>query len=262
MSPDPTQLGFADPTNPQSLNLYSYVRNNPLAFVDPYGEFCYQVSGNGNTVTVDNTAQSASNCASGATWINGTATSYSYGSDGVIQIGYSDSSSGSSGTLSFASPDVSIDSSGNIQNPWLLPISSTAQSNPGLIGVGVEGFNKYQSRLFGMHWCGPGGGGPTTSPNDAACRAHDKAYAAAGASAAMNTGGATPTPAQAQAMKAANQAMYDAVQKNPAEFSTPFLANWLLGNIPGTMYPGTAAQVPQPTPSQPSQMQYPLPGVP
>src|SRR5580658_841058 len=30
LSPDPSQLYFADPTNPQSLNLYSYGRNNPL----------------------------------------------------------------------------------------------------------------------------------------------------------------------------------------------------------------------------------------
>ena len=37
MSPDPSQLRFADPTNPQSLNLYSYVMNNPLKFVDPTG---------------------------------------------------------------------------------------------------------------------------------------------------------------------------------------------------------------------------------
>jgi RHS repeat-associated protein len=37
MSPDPSQLYFADPTNPQSLNLYTYVVNNPLKFVDPSG---------------------------------------------------------------------------------------------------------------------------------------------------------------------------------------------------------------------------------
>jgi len=30
MSPDPSGLYYADPTNPQSLNLYAYVLNNPL----------------------------------------------------------------------------------------------------------------------------------------------------------------------------------------------------------------------------------------
>lgn len=41
MSPDPSGLMFADPTNPQSLNLYSYALNNPLKFTDPNGLYCY-----------------------------------------------------------------------------------------------------------------------------------------------------------------------------------------------------------------------------
>lgn len=36
-SPDPSGLFFADAGNPQSLNLYAYVQNNPLAFSDPNG---------------------------------------------------------------------------------------------------------------------------------------------------------------------------------------------------------------------------------
>ena len=67
LSPDPSGLVFADPNNPQSLNLYSYVHNNPLLLIDPTGEFCYQVNGN-SSVTIDNKAQSASQCAKGATW--------------------------------------------------------------------------------------------------------------------------------------------------------------------------------------------------
>jgi len=35
--PDPSGLAYADPTNPQSLNLYSYALNNPLDLVDPSG---------------------------------------------------------------------------------------------------------------------------------------------------------------------------------------------------------------------------------
>ena len=37
MSPDPAGIGFANAENPQSLNLYGYVQNNPLGFVDPNG---------------------------------------------------------------------------------------------------------------------------------------------------------------------------------------------------------------------------------
>jgi hypothetical protein len=36
MSPDP-DMGSYDPANPQSMNRYSYVLNNPLAYVDPDG---------------------------------------------------------------------------------------------------------------------------------------------------------------------------------------------------------------------------------
>lgn len=37
VSPDPAGLAAANPTNPQSWNRYAYVRNNPLASIDPLG---------------------------------------------------------------------------------------------------------------------------------------------------------------------------------------------------------------------------------
>jgi hypothetical protein len=44
LSPDPSQLFYADPTNPQSLNLYSYGRNNPLTNIDPTGLDCVHIN--------------------------------------------------------------------------------------------------------------------------------------------------------------------------------------------------------------------------
>ena len=38
LAPDP-DMGSYDPTNPQSLNRYAYVLNNPLSFIDPTGLF-------------------------------------------------------------------------------------------------------------------------------------------------------------------------------------------------------------------------------
>jgi RHS repeat-associated protein len=53
MSPDPSQLAYADPTNPQSLNLYSYALNNPVINTDPSGLACVYIDVSGN-VSVSN----------------------------------------------------------------------------------------------------------------------------------------------------------------------------------------------------------------
>ncbi|HEV3483723.1 MAG TPA: RHS repeat-associated core domain-containing protein, partial [Candidatus Acidoferrales bacterium] len=40
MSPDPVGNFVADAANPQTWNLYTYVNNNPLTFIDPTGMYC------------------------------------------------------------------------------------------------------------------------------------------------------------------------------------------------------------------------------
>jgi RHS repeat-associated protein len=48
-SEDPVAVPFADLSNPQSLNLYSYVYNNPMSNIDPDGHTCQTNSTDGNT---------------------------------------------------------------------------------------------------------------------------------------------------------------------------------------------------------------------
>jgi RHS repeat-associated protein len=60
LSPDPSGLFYADPTNPQSLNLYSYAQNNPLKNIDPTGLDCA-------TQNADNTVSyNAGDCENGS----------------------------------------------------------------------------------------------------------------------------------------------------------------------------------------------------
>jgi RHS repeat-associated protein len=78
LSPDPSGLAYADMTDPQSLNLYAYVRNHPLSFIDPNGLECVwddgsydsiddPKTGNGDIDTYGN----HSGCSSqGGTWID------------------------------------------------------------------------------------------------------------------------------------------------------------------------------------------------
>jgi RHS repeat-associated protein len=83
LSPDPSALAYADPTNPQSLNLYAYVLDNPLTNVDPTGLDCVYDNGDGTVSTgtgdCDNSTEALANaghyidcdgCTSGAAGAN------------------------------------------------------------------------------------------------------------------------------------------------------------------------------------------------
>lgn len=57
MQPDPLGLGAANLTNPQSLNLYSYVGNDPVNFVDPIGLVLVEVCEADQWIPGDNGGQ-------------------------------------------------------------------------------------------------------------------------------------------------------------------------------------------------------------
>jgi RHS repeat-associated protein len=70
MTPDPSVLDRADPTNPQSLNLYAYALNNPLRYTDPTGlEAACHWGGNDWDDTTANGGASYNDCISeGGSW--------------------------------------------------------------------------------------------------------------------------------------------------------------------------------------------------
>lgn len=101
--------------------------------------------------------------------------------------------------------------------------------------------------LFSTKYCGPGGGGTPTGFLDAACKAHDACYKAAGISAANNAPNGSMTSGQASAASACNQALYNAARiANKAPGATA-VRYWLTqgANVPfaGTILrPGTEAK--------------------
>ena len=73
LSPDPSQLFYANQVDPQSLNLYTYGRNNPLRNIDPTGLDCVYFNDAGNAAeSVDHNSNSGECGANGGDWVNGT----------------------------------------------------------------------------------------------------------------------------------------------------------------------------------------------
>jgi RHS repeat-associated protein len=102
-----------DPSDPQSWNLYAYVRNNPLINTDPDGHDCVNASNAANgTISVQST-QNASDCKAGYTYVDGTVgNSYTYknGQVGFDISNYADGS-GTAGSVTMlvgnqADPDT------------------------------------------------------------------------------------------------------------------------------------------------------------
>ena len=106
MSPDPSGLVYADLTDPQNFNLYSYVRNNPLRFVDPTGLDCVYLNNAGDGVDkdgIDHNSNQGECSENGGYWapgnVSGNSSVHTSGSTDLIGI---DSTSNGQGVFSVA----------------------------------------------------------------------------------------------------------------------------------------------------------------
>ena len=75
MSPDPGWFFAADPSNPQSWNMYSYALDNPLTNIDPNGYDCVYLNAEGNGIDkngVDTNSNSGECNDHGGYWVDGT----------------------------------------------------------------------------------------------------------------------------------------------------------------------------------------------
>jgi RHS repeat-associated protein len=168
MSPDPSQLFYADPTNPQSLNLYSYGRNNPLTNIDPTGLDCVHV--NNDTGAYEgfesgDCDNSTAEKANSGYYVDGTINQISFNNQNQV-IGYS-GSTGDGTFNSFAgSTSMDVGSSAFGVNPYTGSLS-TGQSvivnangspTPNPTSINVSNLvDRAQLQNFrpGVHYIGP-----------------------------------------------------------------------------------------------------------
>lgn len=168
-------------------NQYDYVLNNPLANVGPLGNCSIK---EGDTEATDDPGAP---CVAGGD----TSVSVNGGQMAPVEVILSD----------YNCPDDCIEVS---TRDWHRVVASRkTQQNAPNNGTPQD---PYKKRMFGTHWCGPGGEGPTVNGLDAACKAHDGCYDANGLTAGSNFNplmGAAKT----NALQQCNQALCSAAWK-------------------------------------------------
>jgi RHS repeat-associated protein len=84
MQPDPAGMMAVDIGSPQTLNRYTYVLNNPLSLVDPFGLDCAYLNSSGTGVAkggIDQNSSSGECGKTGGYWVEGSVTNVTIGGD-------------------------------------------------------------------------------------------------------------------------------------------------------------------------------------
>jgi RHS repeat-associated protein len=142
LSPDPSQLYFADPTNPQSFNLYSYVLNNPLVNVDPDGLDCLYAQDSGGVRIQTGDCTNAGGKDDDGVYVNGTVNSATQDDQGNVTSYSTDSGSFlADGTPNNSSVQVTAQDPGVVGALPLEPPQQIQEVDPSLqLALGVMNF--------------------------------------------------------------------------------------------------------------------------
>jgi RHS repeat-associated protein len=144
-SPDAPLLD-QDPSDPQSWNLYSYVRNNPLMFTDLTGNDCVYLNSSGTEVGSINNETTSKQCGkSGGYWVDGTVTQARFAYGSLILTGTTNGEDRTSASYALG-PDpglMALQQAGQMASPVTDPrfiaefYGASALAGAALYGAGV-----------------------------------------------------------------------------------------------------------------------------